>query len=809
MTEFRDSFDSETSYRSAGETARFRPLEVLFRHKWLIVLMGVVGFVLGSLYYSRLKPVYQSSAQLFVIKKLPGAVTGAGQDIHDMDQGGDLSSHLTLIRSYSVVQKAVNKPEIRSLPSLAGQSDPTAAVRNALTVTKDSGGHQANFYLTYQGPNPGDCRDILEAVTQSYLESLDEWYKKGSGDTQKLILQARDILQNQLEKKESEYKEFRLKSPAGVSKDSPIPQQEELANIQSRMVTLAVRRAEVQGHVSQIDQALKEGQHGPALLLLVSELAEGKPGAEDLKKGLSSNLEDRLSPLLLQEQELLQEYGPDHPKVKALRRRIEVTRRFYSGLASGSSEANLSPEQRNDEAAKAIVQSHLQSLKRELMDIDSTEKSLTDLFQRELGEVKKLNDFQFRDEEYRRELARSQKFYEIIIDRLQQVDLVKELGGYEASVISPAGPGARVGTKASRVLSGATLLGLLAGFGLACLVELLDKTFRSPEEIRRHLGLAVIGHIPYLRPQEQKVQEVRDSGLPLSPMLWSYYWPQSVEAEAFRAVRTALFFSTRGEGHKIIQVTSPDKSDGKTTLLSNLGVSMAQSAKTVLLMDADFRRPKLHRIFGVSNKTGLASLIEGEAELPEAIQATTIPGLYVLPCGPHPANPAELLTLPRFQELLHCIREQYDYILVDTPPLLAVTDPSIVISRVDGVVLTIRVTKRGRQDAERAKEILDGLQAHILGVAVNGVDGPAGYGYKYYQYDRKYRYGYYKEKPGSENGEAEGEGVVVEAQKEEAAEKNGHSEDALASSGGHGSSPQDPTEGAKGRRGLWRRLFLG
>ena len=287
-------------------------------------------------------------------------------------------------------------------------------------------------------------------------------------------------------------------------------------------------------------------------------------------------------------------------------------------------------------------------------------------------------------------------------------------------------------------------MGLLSGLGLALVAAGMEKSFRSPAEIRRRLGVPVVGHIPFMRTSKEKLQEARAAGLPLSPNLWAHFWPQSAEAEAFRGVRTALYFSTNGEGHKVIQVTSPNKGDGKTTLISNLGISIAQAGKTILLIDADFRRPRLHKIFGISSRIGLASVIAKDAELQDAIHSTAIPGLFVLPCGPIPTNPAELLTLPRFQELLNVIRDRYDLVLIDSPPLLAVTDPCMVATRADGVLLTVRIIKDGRPDVERAKEILDTLDAKVLGVAVSGVDGPAGYGYKYYQYDRKYQYGYYK-----------------------------------------------------------------
>src|SRR5262249_27722877 len=156
--------------------------------------------------------------------------------------------------------------------------------------------------------------------------------------------------------------------------------------------------------------------------------------------------------------------------------------------------------------------------------------------------------------------------------------------------------------------------------------------------------------------------------------------------------------------------------DGKTTLITNLAVSIAQSGRKVLLIDADLRRPRVHRTLGVTGQIGLAEVIAGTTELSMGIKPTAVPNLSVLPCGRRPPNPAGLLTSPRLEDVLDDARGSYDYVLVDSPPLLAVSDPCTVAPRVDGLLLTIRVTKNGRPAAERARDLLAGVKANCLGV---------------------------------------------------------------------------------------------
>jgi capsular exopolysaccharide synthesis family protein len=280
-------------------------------------------------------------------------------------------------------------------------------------------------------------------------------------------------------------------------------------------------------------------------------------------------------------------------------------------------------------------------------------------------------------------------------------------------------------------------MGLLLGCGLAFLAEVFDKSFRSLEDVRQRLQLPIVGQVPHLKDVKP------DDQTAFHPHLVTVHRPRSVEAESYRGLRTSLFFSTLTSGRSLIQVTSSVEGEGKTTLTSNLAVSIAQSDKRVLLIDADLRRPRVNEVFGLSNDVGLVSIIVGQVEIVDAIRKDVVPNLDVITAGPIPPNPADLLTSPRLKDILAVLREKYDFVLVDTPPVLIVSDPSIVAPNVDGLILVLRLTRTARPIVVRAKEFLDTLGVNILGVALNAVDRKDSFSAYYAQYGYGYVDGYH------------------------------------------------------------------
>jgi capsular exopolysaccharide synthesis family protein len=332
--------------------------------------------------------------------------------------------------------------------------------------------------------------------------------------------------------------------------------------------------------------------------------------------------------------------------------------------------------------------------------------------------------------------------YGVIAARQKEIDITGPMKTNNVRVLERAiVPGIPVRPRPIQNLLLGLLMGVGVGVGLAFAIEALDNTLKTQADVEQFLGTPVLGLVPIIgaAPGAESVQvgdnlRERDLGVFLDP--------KSVAAECCRSIRTNILFMSPDRPLKIMVVTSPSPQEGKTTTAINLGVTMAEAGGRVLIVDTDMRRPRLHRSFGVPNQTGISSVIVGKATLEEAIKRTDVPNLDVLPCGPVPPNPSELLHTSRFGTVLSDCAKLYDRIILDSPPTSAVTDPAVLGNLADGVVLVIKAGETTREAAMHARRQLATAKARLFGVVVNAIDfsNPA-YGYEYY-YRNYYRYGY-------------------------------------------------------------------
>ena len=315
----------------------------------------------------------------------------------------------------------------------------------------------------------------------------------------------------------------------------------------------------------------------------------------------------------------------------------------------------------------------------------------------------------------------------------------------------------------------ALLLGLGGGVGLAFLFDFLDNSVKTSEDVERYAGLPTLGVVPkfslegaskaYSYGRRLKggkapaqleagkasgeagpfVAAVEKSDRPGTIELVPHFFPNSRLAESYRSIRTALLLSSADHPVKTIAITSALPGEGKTVSVANLAVTLAQSGKTVLVVDADLRRPRQHRLFKVKNTYGLTTYLTDSVEIKDVVKPTEIPNLFLVNAGPIPPNPAELLGSEKMTRFIRMMTEECDYILFDLPPMLEISDALVLGSRVDGMVLVVHGDKTSREALKKSREKLDLLKVRTIGVVINNVSMPH-HGYYY----KDYYHGYHR-----------------------------------------------------------------
>jgi non-specific protein-tyrosine kinase len=330
------------------------------------------------------------------------------------------------------------------------------------------------------------------------------------------------------------------------------------------------------------------------------------------------------------------------------------------------------------------------------------------------------------------QLAQYRNSYSALLNSYSNIGLAEANSGATVTVISPATrPSVPIRPQTMRNTLLAAAVGAMMGIGLAFFIEYLDDTVKSPDDLQI-AGLSVIG----------VVQRVNPQGKNGAAHVFAISQSRSLAVEAYRTLRTNLQFSSLDRPLRSLVVTSAVATEGKTTTAANLAVVMAQAGKRVALVDADLRRPSTHKLFGLSNGTGLTiALVEEPSALNGFLQDTEVEDLCLLSAGPVPPNPQELLGSQRMEELLRKLEESVDIVILDTPPTLVVADANVLAARADGVLLVVNTGRTRRTAVQRAAEGLRQVGANLLGGVLNMVDTGAGrssYYYDSYYYSRYY-----------------------------------------------------------------------
>ena len=709
-------------------------VKTIYRHRWIALTTAVVVFLVVAVQTFTATPIYQARVQLLLEPENPNIVSF--KQVIDQEQWSEeyYRTQFTILQSRVLARRTINSlklwdhaefgggnaqkktsfsvmgtvgsamgwvtslfasaPEVASTPAAdetAAQSGLIDAFLGRLTVSPIRNSRLVN--IEFASPNPAMAATIINTLAQQYIEQNLEYKFLSSKEASDWLGQQLIVERKKLEDSERALQQYREQGDAVALEDRQNIVVQRLSDLNTAYTQARTQRFEKEALYNQL-----------------SSLQSNRTALDTFPAILSNTfiqqLKSQLSDLQRQRAQMAEKLGEKHPDMIKLVTAIQ------------NAEARLDAE-----IAKVV-----QSVHNEFLSAQAQERSLAGALEGQKRDALSLNAKGIEYGVLRRETESNKLMYDALMQRSKETGISGELKTSNIRIVDQAEiPRSPVLPRKSRDLMLGLLGGLMAGIGLAFFVEYVDNRIRNPEELKQ-LGLSFLGLIPGLTKKDMVVagSPFLQDGVPMG------------FTEAFRGIRTSVVFSTAEAGSRSMVITSTQPGEGKTTVAANLAMTLAQTGQRVLLVDADMRKSRHHDIFKVSSNPGLSSVLVGVAKPGEAIVRTTIPALWLLPAGPHPPNPSELLGSSRFKDLLTTFQQHFDWVILDAPPVMAVTDASVIAHLTNGVVFVVGCEQVSRYLVTTALEQLRGSKATIMGFVLNRVNLHRNPYYYSHYYKREY-----------------------------------------------------------------------
>ncbi len=725
----------------------------LVRRRWGVIAFGVIVCTsLAAFYYLTATTIYESTAEILVIPKDSKLATTTATSNGDLglQSAGDelLATHMQIITSPAIIRKAMTAPELAliDLDSIRAEAlkndDPLVAkteyiidyVRENLKVERGGSGAARDAQVLTARMTHTDARDcaaILLAISDQYRTYIGETVKGAGGQAAELITTASKDLHDRLRDSDERYEEFLREAPLLWAQDGTHinPQQARIVRLEDELALLEQQKARAQSRLKLADEVLANGGQEPDQLAMLSvfdgadierlalllQIDRGYPASESFQSQLpAAEVESsELLALRLESDKAGLLYGANHPKTRELKQQITRVRSFLD-RKNISTDGSVLRQPTIDIADMVPLYRSLLAV--DLADLTAREVELRERLDREQETAREMVAAAIEADGMKREIDRTQRLYDVVLARVGEINLLTDYGGFITDMLSPPRLGEKSWPQGSLILPAGCMVGLLLGGCLAVAADLMDRSFRTQDDVEAELGVPVLSHVSTLDANAKPSAEFQQ----LASTMVTMHSPRSRDAEAFRVLRTTLMFNARDVKCPVVQVTSPSPGDGKSTVISNLALSLAQAGKSVLLIDADMRRPTVHANLGVEKTPGLSELLGSVATLDSVVQQISgAPSLSAISSGKVPGNPAELLSGAMLPELLEELRSLYEWVLIDSPPVNAVSDPVVIAPHADSILMVLSLRERARAAARMACRQLGDVGAELSGVVVN------------------------------------------------------------------------------------------
>jgi succinoglycan biosynthesis transport protein ExoP len=708
---------------SDSELSLVHYLQILYRRRYIAVSAFLVVFFGVTLYTVTATRIYQASTRILIERDTPNVVSF--QEV--LDQGAQTDDYYetqyAILQGRGLARRTIEALGLWDHPLLNQQ--PGFSVRGLIMTPLNA------MQRWFEPPRPIEAPGAEETATQSRVidrflanlnveavrysrlvdiayrssdpvmsakiaNALSEAYIKQSVEfTSTTTKEASNFLTQQLA-------EQRLKLEASEQALQAYRERTDSVSLEDRQNVVVQRLADLNAAVTRANTARiqKESAYNQV------KTALDNPAAIDTVPLILSNpfvqqQKTELAMLQRQRAQLSEKLGPNHPDM------IKV------GVAIQNAEARI----------RAEVAQIVSSMRSDYEAAMAEERSLTATLNRQKGEAQVLSRTGIEYGALQRDADANRQMFESLLKRTQETGISEELKAGNIRIVdqaeTPRGP---ISPNTFNNLLIALLGGLALAVGLAFAFEYGDDRIKNPDELKKSLGLPFLGMVPALFDKSITTPLINGNA-------------PSIFGESFRSIRTNVLFSSADEGSRLVVVTSSAPGEGKTAVSTNLSLALAQAGHRVLLIDADMRKPRVHEVFSQPLAPGLSNLLVGDKPVSEAIRESPQQGMWLMAAGTYPPNPAELLGSKKFRDLTVFLQQYFDWVIIDTPPVMAVTDAVIAANLAHGVLFVVGAEMTSRRVAQRAVEQLEMSQAKFLGAVLNRVDLE----HNAYYYSRYYR----------------------------------------------------------------------
>jgi exopolysaccharide transport family protein len=715
-------------------------LRVILKHRWTILTVFAVVFVSVVIFTFTATPIYRATARVIIEKEDPKVVSI--QEVMSVDSSGldYYQTQYKIIESRGVAREVIRRMKLNESEEFVPKpkdaffanigravSETIASLKSLLKTEKpasfavvvgESESEEESPLVSafigrikvtpirnsrlvdvgFEAKDPVLSAKIANSLARAYIDLNLETKLRATQDAMSWLNSRIDEERKKVEKAEQAL--LRYKEQHNIitdfSKDVESITAQKLAALNAQVIEAEAKRVEAETRYKQA-----------VALQKTPEMLDSIP--EVLNNDLIRQIKQMEVELYKRRSELSKKYGANHPQIVAIQNELTTL------------------QARKAEEVNRVINSLYNGFK----VAQAREQSLKGSLDRQKGESFNLNEKAINYSVLKREAESTKEMYDLVIKRFKETSLTENIRTGNIRIVDPAEiPKGPVKPKKTQNILLGLIVGLALGIGLAFFLEYLDNTIKIPDDIKERLKIPYLGPVPIFAAADgHPERKPKDDLVTIAS-------PKSTASESYRGIRTSILFSAAEAAPRAILVTSAAPSEGKTISAANLAVTMAQAGNRVLIVDCDMRRPRLHRMFDIQRDRGIANILVGNCTIDAATVHSTIPGIDIIPSGPVPPNPSEMLGSHHMAQFMKTVRDRYDLIIVDSPPITAVTDAVILSRLVDGVLIVIRAGETHREIIKNGISLLNAANARVLGAILNGVvmGRDSYYYYQYYYY---------------------------------------------------------------------------